>query len=104
MRLLFLAACAVVLSACGQQTAPETLPPEFELNYMQACRAAGQTVAHCSCIWDKIEADVPASEFVAFEGLPAAERAAHPLVQQLERYALECADQLQPPTEDPPAP
>jgi hypothetical protein len=101
MRVMILAALAA-LAACGQ-SAPAPYPPEYELNFMRACQVR-QTTAQCSCIWGKIETDVPVADFIEVERLPASERASHPITGQVERFALECAAQLQPPIEDPPPP
>jgi hypothetical protein len=104
MRLLVLAACAAALAACGQQPASQTYPPQFELNFIRACQAQGPSQAFCACNWEKVEAEIAPADFAAFERLPATEQASHPVQQQIERFALECADQLQPPPEDPPPP
>ncbi len=93
----------LALAACGQ-SAPTTYPPQYELNFMRACQAQGPAQGICPCIWGKIVADVPPADFAAFELLSAEEQAQHPLNQQIERYALECAAELPPPSETPPAP
>ena len=103
MRMTILAALAA-LAACGQPSAPETYPPQFELNFMRGCQAQGPTQAFCSCTWDKIEAEISPADFEAFDRLPAYEQASQPLQQQIESFALECSAQMQPPTEQPPAP
>jgi hypothetical protein len=103
MRVLIFAACTAVLTACGQ-SAPETYPPQFELNFMRACQAQGPSQAFCACNWQMVEREISPADFAAFERLPAAERSSHPVQQQIERFAIECSAQLQPLTEDPPPP
>jgi predicted small lipoprotein YifL len=103
MRVLILAAAAATLAACGQ-SAPETYPPQFVLNFMRACQAQGPSQQFCACTWEKVETAVAPADFAAFERLPVTEQATHPVQQQIERFALECAAQLQPPVEDPPPP
>jgi len=102
MRVTIFAALAA-LAACGQ-SAPETYPPQFELNFMRACQAQGPSSQFCGCTWEKIEAEVAPADFASFERLPAAEQPSHPVQQQIEQFALECAAQPQTPTEEPPAP
>jgi hypothetical protein len=48
----------------------------------------------CPCIWDKIESEVAPADFVAFDRLSPTEQQSHPLQQQIEGYALDCAADL----------
>lgn len=99
---VLLMSCALV--ACGQQEA-KTYPPQYELNFMQNCRVQpGASVALCGCMWEKIEREIAPDDFTAFERLPAAEQAAHPLRAQITVYADECRAETTEPPEDPPAP
>lgn len=84
--------CVVLAAACGRSAAG--YPPEYELNFMQACEARSTVPGMCACTWDKIEAEVPPADFIALERLPAAEREAHPLKRQIDDYALACAREL----------
>jgi hypothetical protein len=92
MRMTVLAAFAV-LAACGRP-ADATYPPQYELNFMRACLAQAPPQGMCPCIWDKIESDVAPADFAAFDRLSPAEQQSHPLQQQIERYALDCAADL----------
>jgi hypothetical protein len=78
------------LAACGQ---PQSAgyPPQYEYNFMQACRAGGSDDALCGCIWRKIVAEIPVRDFEAFERLPAAERPTHPMMTQVRTYQTACA-------------
>lgn len=89
MQRIFLAILALGLGACSRPEAG--YPPQYELNFMRACQAAGTSTAVCACTWEKIEAEVPRAEFDRFERLPAAERSASPVQRQIEGYALACA-------------
>jgi hypothetical protein len=91
------------LAACGQQPA-NTYPPQYELNFMRACQAQGPPSGVCPCTWEKIEREIPPDQFAAFERLPANEQVTHPVYSQLERYALECAGESDPPPQAPPTP
>ncbi len=103
MRGLILAASAAVVAACGQ-SAPEAYPPQYELNFMRACQAQQATGEFCACTWDKIERELPADEFAAFERLPAKEQETHSLRTRIERFADECRTELIEPPAEPPAP
>lgn len=71
---------------------------------MRACQAQNPAEDLCPCTWAKIEREIPPDEFAAFETLPLNEQTAHPLRSQIERYAVECLNEIQPTPEDPPAP
>lgn len=73
------------------------------MNFMRACEAQSTVPGLCACTWDKIEAEVPASDFQALELLPGPERLAHPLSQQISGYALACGAQLTQPAAQQPA-
>jgi len=82
----------VALSACGQpQQQEEGYPPHYEYGFMRACEAQGPAPGVCACTWDRIEAEVPRSEFDRFERLSARERAADPLTSQFEEFGRTCA-------------
>lgn len=89
MRALGAALSLVALGACGRPAAP-AYPPQYEINFMRACEAQGASADFCRCVWNKIEAEIPADDFAALERLPASERAAHPLQSQIETYAASC--------------
>jgi len=104
MRLLAAIALVLTLAACGEQEA-KTYPPQYELNFMRACQAQRPAVTSlCPCTWERITREIPPDEFATFERLPPNEQVAHPLYAEIQRYALECADQAAPAPEDPPAP
>lgn len=88
MRIAILAV-VVALGACGK--ADGAYPPAYELNFTRACEAQGAPADLCACAWGKIEAEIPRRDFEAWERLPVAERAAHPLQRQIAGYALACA-------------
>jgi hypothetical protein len=90
---------ALALSACGQRQ--EAYPPGVEMNFRRACEARSTTPGLCDCVWEKIKAEVPPSDFLALEQLPGPEREAHALTAQINQYAYACASEL---TEAEPAP
>jgi hypothetical protein len=94
MRLVLAAAALLTLAACGQQQ-QAGYPPGYELNFMRACEPQSGIAGQCACVWDKIEAEVPAEEFAALDRMPGPQREAHPLMQQINGYAVACANQLQ---------
>lgn len=104
MKYVLVFAALAVLAACGQQQASNTYPPQYELNFMRSCQAQNPAEGLCTCTWAKIEGEVPAADFAAFERLPVNEQVSHPLRGQIERYALECLNENQPAAQDPPAP
>lgn len=85
---------ALALAACGP--AAVDYPPEYQANFMQACEA-GAPSNFCGCVWRAIEAEVPVRDFTAYDKLPATERAAHPVHQQMEGYFRTCLAQTQAP-------
>lgn len=104
-RKVFAVAALTFLAACGQQGAD--YPPQVELNFRNACEASSQIEGLCACVWERIEAEVPASDLMALERLPINERQAHPLTSQIETYSYACAEELgatAPSTEPAPAP
>lgn len=106
MRVLFVVAIAALAAACGQ-SGQTSYPPQIEMNFRNACEASSQIEGLCACVWERIEAEVPARDLMALERLPINERQAHPLTQQIETYSYACAEQLdvsEPSTEPAPAP
>jgi len=82
----------VALTACGQpQQQDQGYPPHYEYGFMRACEAQGPAPGVCACTWDRIEAEVPRSEFDRFERLSARERDVDPLKGQFEGFSLACA-------------
>ncbi len=104
MRFLFAAGLVLLLAACGAREV--AYPPEAELNFRNACQARTPTPGFCGCVWQRIQAEVPAVDFIEYERLPVNERAAHPLTQQITEMSLACAAEVSPEpiTEPPPAP
>jgi hypothetical protein len=96
---LVLALAVFALAACSPRSGE--YPPGIEMNFMRACEAQSTVPGLCACTWDKIEAEVPATDFQALELLPGPERLDHPLTAQINGYALACGEQLtqQPPGE-----
>jgi len=107
MRTVLAAFAVLMLAACGQ-TDPAVYPPQVEMNFRNACQAQSPPSGLCNCVWQRIQAEIPASDFVALERLPINERATHPLSEQIAGYAVACreeiADAAAPPVEQPPAP
>jgi len=101
MRAILLVA-VVGVAACGQQS--NAYPPQYELNFMQACRAQGAPVEFCACSWEKIERQVPAQDFAAFELLSESEQSAHPLNEEIRRFADECRAEAADAADPPPSP
>jgi hypothetical protein len=85
---------ALMLAACGQP-ASVGYPPEIQLNFRNACDAQSPPAGLCSCVWRRIEADVPPAELIALERLPINERAGHPLTEQIAGFTLACHAELQ---------
>ena len=82
-------ALVLLLAACGRPAAPASYPQTTQLNFMRACQTHS-SAALCGCIWRRIAADVPVADFNALEQLPGAQREAHPLMQQINGYAMAC--------------
>lgn len=87
----------LALAACTQQ--PVGYAPGVEMTFMSSCQAQGSSAALCSCVWDRIEADVPPNDFAALERLPGPEREAHPIMAQIRGYSESCNVTLAPPVE-----
>jgi len=82
----------LALAACGPSPVQETYAPGNRHNFMEACTAQPTgSESLCSCVWDRIEANVAYADFVAFDRMTPAEREAHPLQDQIEQFALSCA-------------
>ncbi|MBY0565343.1 MAG: hypothetical protein K2P58_14330 [Hyphomonadaceae bacterium] len=82
----------LALAACAP-AAPTAYTPVVEQNFMRACEAQSTVPGLCACTWERIEAGVAPADFMALESLPGPERAAHPLTEQIEAYALACGAQ-----------
>jgi hypothetical protein len=78
----------VALAGCGSGTG--AYPPHYEANFMRGCQARGAPAEFCACVWDKIEAEVPARDFAALDRMPAGERSNHPLTRQMAEYSQAC--------------
>ena len=99
-----LLALAAVLAACSPP-APARYPAQYEAGFMRGCEGQNPVPGVCACIWERIEAEIAPDAFAALERLPAPQREAHPLMQQINGYAAVCHSALAPPqTEPPPAP
>lgn len=98
MKRVTLALALGALAACGQ--AQNAYPPQYELNFMQACEAQGPTPGLCACVWGRIAAEVPRAEFEEAEQAGAA-GAAHPLAQRVTAFKNECEASLAQGTETP---
>lgn len=103
MRFTLLAAF-LLLASCGQRQAG--YPAEARLNFRNACIEQGAAAGVCDCIWQRIEAEIPAEDFMALERLPIPELVDHPLTAQMDTYRLACAPppEVAPSSEPPPAP
>lgn len=85
--------CAVfALSACGQ--AQIGFPPGVEQNFMTSCERSGGASALCACTWDKIEAEISPSDFIALERLSGPERESHAITRQIADMAMACHESL----------
>jgi hypothetical protein len=80
----FLLACA--LAACGRAGA---YPASYKTNFLQSCQVAGSSESHCTCIWDRIEKEVPRAEFDALEQAMS-HGASTPLKDRIGQFALQC--------------
>lgn len=81
--------CAILaLSACGP--AQTAFPPGVEQNFMLSCGRSGGAAALCACTWDKIEAEISPSDFIALERLPGPERENHAITRQIADMAAAC--------------
>jgi hypothetical protein len=87
MRALALVSLSM-FGACDAQ--PQTYPPDYERNFMVACEAQRSTNALCSCVWERIEAEISPGDFAALERLPGPDREAHPLTAQINGYVEAC--------------
>lgn len=101
MRFFLAGCCVALLAACGQASSTIEYTPDYAYGFTQSCAAQGGASRElCTCIWGKIESNVPRADFDALERLPAAERSTHPLSRQIEGYAVECAASLPQPTSE----
>jgi hypothetical protein len=91
MRLVF-ALAVLTLAACSPRS--NSYPPGIEMNFMRACEAQSAPPGLCACTWDKIEAEVPASDLQAWELMAGPERQSHPLTAQISGYAMACRTQV----------
>lgn len=76
----------LTLAACGPST---RYPAEYKENFEQSCRLNGSSEAHCACMWDRVEAEIPVAEF---EAADAALRAGqpHPIATRIEAFDAAC--------------
>ena len=95
-----MALALLALAACGPQAEPG-YTPEYAFGFTQSCTAQSGSHELCSCIWEKIEANVSRADFDALERMTPAEREAHPLNARIQGYALECAAALPQPAINP---
>ncbi|MGD9981757.1 MAG: hypothetical protein AB7H66_02995 [Hyphomonadaceae bacterium] len=94
MRLLALVSL-LALGACNPR--PVVYPPGVELTFVNSCQAQGSSAELCGCVWERVEAEVPADDFAALERLPLPEREAHPLMAQIRGYRETCSVAINPP-------
>lgn len=87
MRYLLATALTLALAACGQPS--NAYPETYETNFVQACQMNGSTSAHCLCVWGKVEAEIPVSEFVAADAALQA-GGEHPIRQQILGFHEAC--------------
>ena len=103
MRSIFAVVLMLGLAACAPP-APASYPPQVEANFMRGCENRGATQSYCSCVWEKVEAQISPRDFEALERMPAAQRETHPLTRQIAGFAMECqAAPAAAPAQEPPA-
>ncbi len=81
---------AAVLSLAACTPAPASYPPQVEANFMRGCQNRGAPESYCSCVWEKVEAQISPRDFESLERMPAAQREAHPLTRRIAGFAMEC--------------
>ncbi len=86
MRIVAIAVLLCALAACGRAGA---YPASYKTNFLQSCQVAGSSVSHCTCIWDRIEKEVPRAEFDALEQAMS-HGGTTPLKQRIDAFALQC--------------
>jgi len=102
---LIAGATALALAGCTPPApTPAGYPPQYEVSFMRGCEGQNPAPGVCACIWDRIEAEVPPSDFAALDRMPGPQREAHPLMDQINGYALACRTAREPAAEPPPAP
>lgn len=100
-------AALVALGACSPPATATGYPAGADLTFQQSCqasarRAAGQSaeqsaiVGYCSCVWGRIVAEIPYSEFQAYEQMSPGERPSSATQQKFVEYAASCAPQTPP--------
>lgn len=89
MRLILLLPVALGLAACAPP-APATYSPQVEANFLRACQSRNAPESYCSCVWEKVEAQISPRDFEALERMPAAQREASPVTRQIAGFAMEC--------------
>ncbi len=57
-----LVVAVLLLAACGPAN---RYPDAYKLNFMQSCQLNGSSEAHCTCIWNRVEAEIPVADFEA---------------------------------------
>lgn len=90
MRTLLAALAVLTLAACGQRQ--EGYTEQYRYGVVSSCmQQPGATAAICNCYWDRIEAELPRSDFDAYERMTPAQRDASPLKARLAGYGHACA-------------
>ena len=95
------------LAACGQTSAPTTYPPAAELAFQRSCQASARRAAgpgveqaalvgYCTCVWGRIQTEIPYSEFEAYERMSPGERPSSATQQKFVEFAASCAPNQQP--------
>lgn len=81
------------LAACSPPA--RTYAPGVEQNFTRACESRSAAPGFCTCVWDKIEANVAPDDFAALEQMAGPEREASPLMHQLQGYQTACLAAVQ---------
>lgn len=76
---------ALTLGACGASAYPE----QYGFNFRSACERNGGQPAYCACVWDKVEAEIPVTDFVAYDEAARA-GAHHPVADRLTAFSRTC--------------
>ena len=95
----------LALSACGQ--VPASYPPGAELAFQQSCQASARSsagagveqsvlVGYCTCVWGRIQAEIPYSEFQAYEQMSPGERPSSATQQKFVEFAASCTPSMPP--------
>lgn len=81
-----LVAAVLLLAACGPAN---RYPDAYKLNFMQSCQLNGSSEAHCTCIWNRVEAEIPVADFEAADAALRA-GASHPIAAQISAFDAAC--------------